>query len=147
MTNGLPQAPVSSNPARRIGKQADNLSNELTGLLFLIGTLECEVHGQSVNPWIRACRNFHTPETIRNVLRSGGSPRNPAPDDKQQCGEHNCGSRNIAEPRINRRRNRGWQAGIQDAFAANINPCDNTSLPIDHRCYTGVGCTTTMQLY
>jgi hypothetical protein len=36
------------------------MSNELTGLLFLIGTLECEVHGQSVNPWIRACRNFHT---------------------------------------------------------------------------------------
>jgi hypothetical protein len=35
-------------------------SNELTGVLFLIGTLECEVHGQSVNPWISACRNFHT---------------------------------------------------------------------------------------
>ena len=42
------------------GSESMRMSNELTGLLFLIGTLECEVHGQSVNPWIRACRNFHT---------------------------------------------------------------------------------------
>jgi hypothetical protein len=42
------------------GSGSMRMSNELTGLLFLIETPECEVHGQSVNPWVRACRNFHT---------------------------------------------------------------------------------------
>ena len=42
------------------GSGSMRMSNELTGVLFLIGILECEVHGQSVNPWIRACGNFHT---------------------------------------------------------------------------------------
>src|SRR5258708_39692465 len=66
-TRSMPQAPVSSNPARRIGKHADTLSNELTGgSVFLIGTLECEVHGQSVNPWIRACQSFHTGNNLQH---------------------------------------------------------------------------------
>src|SRR3954467_12237073 len=73
--------------------------------------------------------------------------RKPAPDDKQQGAEQHRGGGDVPDTCINRRWKRGWQAGIQYTFNAEIEPCDNSPRRIDDRGNAGVGGTNHRQAF
>src|SRR5205085_6133729 len=115
-------------------------SNELIG--FLWGE-ECERHCRSVN-----CRNFvEQPEKSPNMrsapeseFRRAGPPppfasfraprssaplRDPSANNEDQGTRDEDGGGNIAEARVDGRRNRRRQRGIQHALNAKTEPRDN----------------------
>src|ERR1700704_740165 len=82
-------------------RNADNLSNELTGSTLgyrnrmRIAVSVCQL-------WISACRNFRRlPKKAMNMLGSGSLLRNTSPDHENQgSGHDDCGG-NVAMARVN----------------------------------------------
>ena len=72
------------------------------------------------------------------IMASGSPLRDSPPHDEKQGGGDDDSSRNVADARINGRRNRRWQAGIQHAFDAETEPCDKPSHGINDRGDAGV---------
>src|SRR5438477_1697141 len=117
---------------------------------------ECEWHCRSVN-----CRNFvEQPEKSPNMRsapririsprragvvvasfrasRSSTPLRDPPANNENQGTSDEDGGANIAEARVDGRRNRRRQRGIQHALNAKTEPRDNPPQRIDHRGNAGV---------
>ena len=122
------------------GRNADNLSNELTGSCFWLRAVECELRGRSVNWWIGASSAF--PE--RRQQPAMCKPQAFRLANRRRKTSSNAAATITAagislKARINRRRQSRWQIGIQYAFDAETEPCDNTSRRIDDGRNAGIG--------
>jgi hypothetical protein len=100
-------------------------------LLFLVPTAESEL--QAVCQLVESRAPPLCGNNLGSTQISGGSLNDAASKDEQQCGSDRYSGGNIADACVNGRRQRSRQAGIQDAFDAKTEACDNTSRGIDDR--------------
>ena len=115
------------------GRIADDLSNGGDWLLFLACNRRKRIAGCLSTGGTTQLAFFSKPATTSDAEISGSVLCGAASDDEQQGGGHDEGSRDISKASINRRRQRRRQAGVQHAFDAEAEPCDNPSRGIDHR--------------
>src|ERR1700737_1232522 len=117
-----------------VGENCRQLEQRTDWICFsAIGT-ECEWRNRSVNWRISVCRHScrQQKENV-NMQASGSSLRNAPPNHEKQGGGDNDRDGSVAGVRVNRRRYRGGQAGIQHAFDAETETGDNPAQGIDDR--------------
>src|ERR1700730_3402033 len=112
----MPQAPIPSNPARRVGAECRQFKQRTDWICS-------RLQGQNANCGVglstldfRLSKFLPTAERNMNRQASASPLRKAAPNHENQGGADDDRAGNVAAARITGRRNRRWQAGIQHAF-------------------------------